>query len=73
MSIKNYQEAQQELFLHLEDYLETQGIKTQTLFRCINPEHNDKNPSCGLHPNKQIFHCFSCGVSGNIFHAATFS
>ena len=73
MSIRNYHEAQGELFTKLGEYLEEHGVKTDHLFHCINPEHNDKTPSCSLHPNGQIFHCFGgCGISGNIFHAANF-
>lgn len=72
MGIRNYHEAQGELFTKLDEYLEEHGINTEVLFSCISPDHNDKTPSCSLHPNKQIFHCFGCGISGNIFHAANF-
>lgn len=72
MSIRNYHEAQGELFTKLPEYLEEHGVSTANLFRCISPDHDDKTPSCSLHPNGQIFHCFGCGISGNIFHAASF-
>lgn len=29
------------------------------------PVHGESNPSCGVSAEKQIFHCFSCGASGN--------
>lgn len=29
------------------------------------PVHGESNPSCGISAEKQIFHCFSCGASGN--------
>jgi DNA primase catalytic core len=59
----------------LEQYLRDQGVKfdSRGQFRCIHPDHADKNPSSGIvKGNPEVFHCFSCGFSGNIFHAALF-
>lgn len=33
---------------------------------CFNPEHDDKNPSCHVDSVTGVFHCWSCGYSGNV-------
>src|SRR6185369_4130560 len=67
--------AVEQLKSHLEEYIKAQGIMIDPLtkkFKCINPEHNDSTPSCFIVPesNGTVFHCFGCGSSGNLFHAA---
>ena len=34
-------------------------------FACC-PFHNEKSPSFAINANKQFFHCFGCGESGNV-------
>ncbi len=37
------------------------------LVKCLNPEHDDANPSMRIDNITGIFNCFSCGFKGNIF------
>jgi len=39
--------------------------KTGTNFVARCPFHTEKTPSFSVSRNKQLFHCFGCGVSGN--------
>ena len=34
---------------------------------CLNPEHEDNNPSMHIDQQEGAFHCFSCGFKGNVF------
>ena len=48
---------------HLEDYLQETGRNTRGLFNCLNPSHEDKNPSMSYNPKKKEVHCFSCNTN----------
>lgn len=68
--LENYNEVIEKLYPYLEDYLQEQGIDTSKNFSCIDPKHNDSDPSMGLvPPDKHVFKCFGCGATGGIFNA----
>ena len=51
----------------LEEYLQRKGINTKELFRCVSPEHEDKNPSMSFYKKKNKCTCFACGKNYDIF------
>ena len=54
------------------DLLSEKGINfsvkgQDAIISCLNPEHDDNNPSLRVDKVTGIMHCFSCGFSGNLF------
>jgi len=41
--------------------------KSGQSFTGLCPFHAEKSPSFAVHPTKQIYHCFGCGVGGDVF------
>lgn len=37
------------------------------LIHCLNPDHDDRNPSMRIDKVLGVFHCFSCGHKGSLF------
>lgn len=53
----------------IKTYLTSQFniTSTKTNFRCLNPTHEDKNPSMSYHSSRYKVRCFSCNVDYDIF------
>ncbi len=54
------------------ELIQKQGLAYQVsgrdyLIRCLNPEHDDSNPSFRIDKVSGVAHCFSCGFKTNIF------
>lgn len=50
----------------VSDYLTLKKVGRNYLGIC--PFHAEKTPSFTVNEEKGIFHCFGCGVGGNVFH-----
>jgi DNA primase len=48
------------------DYVKLKKAGAQN-FSGLCPFHNEKTPSFSVHATHQFFHCFGCGVSGDVF------
>ena len=62
-----YSEKKEKAKEFLEGYLQRKGINTKELFRCVSPEHEDKNPSMSFYKKKNKCTCFACGKNYDIF------
>jgi DNA primase len=51
----------------IERGLEYRESGQDFLIKCLNPEHEDRNPSMRVDKVLGIFNCFSCGHKGSIF------
>src|SRR5262245_57828242 len=49
----------------VSDYVSLKGAGTA--FKGLCPFHSEKTPSFSVHRERQIFHCFGCGVGGDVF------
>ena len=52
---------------YIENYLIGKGIDINRNFRCLDPEHEDKNPSMSYDKNNYVVHCFGCQKTYDIF------
>lgn len=59
-------QAISDIKIYLKDYLEELGINTSHNFSCLNPTHDDKNPSMSYDSKRNIVKCFACNTSYDI-------
>ncbi len=61
----------QELKQFLPEYMAQKRIliggKRSRMIHCINPDHEDRNPSMSYNRKSQTLHCFACGVNYDLF------
>ncbi|MBE6904756.1 MAG: hypothetical protein E7476_00550 [Ruminococcaceae bacterium] len=69
--MKNKEHLIDELKQLLPEYMAQKRIliggKRNRMIRCINPVHEDLNPSMSYNRQNCTLHCFSCGVSYDLF------
>jgi DNA primase len=58
--------------MNVEDLLNSKNIAfipkgKDFVVKCLNPEHDDRNPSMHIDQVTGIFNCFSCEYKGNLF------
>ena len=58
--------------MNVEDLLLSKNIQyipkgKDFVVRCLNPEHEDRNPSMRIDQITGVFNCFSCEYKGNLF------
>jgi len=53
--------------LLVEERISFKQSPADFVVKCLNPEHDDNNPSMRIDKITGVFNCFSCGFKGNIF------
>ncbi len=53
--------------LLVEEKIQFKQSPADYIVSCLNPEHDDSNPSMRIDRITGVFNCFSCGYKGNIF------
>jgi replicative DNA helicase len=49
------------------EYLQQKGLPLRKPFHCLNPSHEDRHPSMSYSIRTDTVHCFSCGVTYDVF------
>lgn len=69
--ITNFEDIREKIKENLSAYLQEKGFSDLSKINCLNPRHEDRNPSMGLVPasGDKVLHCFSCLTNYDIFDA----
>lgn len=59
--------AIEELKPMIKNYLHDKGIYKK-IFRCLNPNHEDKHPSMAFYPESNSIYCFACNTRYDIIN-----
>mgnify|MGYP003408033545 CR=1 FL=1 len=68
--LEEIQELMSELTKFAPTYIQELGIADGNptgFIRCLNPDHDDHNPSMSWYREGETYFCFSCGKALNIF------
>jgi DNA primase len=66
ITFKDSLKQQADIVRVVGDYVKLKKSGAQN-FSGLCPFHNEKTPSFSVHATRQFFHCFGCGVSGDVF------
>ena len=72
--LEEIQELMSELTKFAPTYIQELGIADGNptgFIRCLNPDHDDHNPSMSWYREGETYFCFSCGKALNIFSIAS--
>ena len=72
-ALTTFDEVRDQVRNYLPQYLAKFGIdaRDRKRFHCLNPAHTDRHPNnCGVIPGSNVWHCFACNMTGDIFDAA---
>lgn len=50
-----------------KEVIKVKAEKVGGEWKAICPKHDDKNPSLSINEEKQVYHCFGCGFSGQLY------
>ena len=66
IELKEIVKQQADIVRVVGDYVKLKKAGAQN-YSGLCPFHNEKTPSFSVHATLQFFHCFGCGVSGDVF------